>query len=321
MKPIFIIIIVIVVLAVIGGILYLHFRNMIKMPGEVTDKTKKNAPKTIKSEKISKFDAEFVYANECGELFYHFKAKRINRKVTELTGGLIKMEKTIHTGPEFLVELQKIIDKYNLASKNGIYRVTSGLPNNPTRFLCKYRSCESIRFYIDNDSKSAWMKEVYELFSTEFGKKGERKDFLSDSEMTRFHFRHGGMAMPQIYSFTIEKKGDKYLLKANFSNPENSYKEAEVVWDKEEEQDIVKGFYDWVLRIYYGNQIYLWDGFDGNNRFVKDGTMFNLSVDFENGEKVRADGNNSFPEKYYKAHKEIEKLLEEIIKVYQERGK
>jgi hypothetical protein len=49
--------------------------------------------------------------------------------------------------------------------------------------------------------------------------------------------------------------------------------------------------------------------------------MFNLSVDFENGEKVRADGNNSFPDKYYKAHKEIEKLLEEIIKVYHERGK
>jgi hypothetical protein len=49
--------------------------------------------------------------------------------------------------------------------------------------------------------------------------------------------------------------------------------------------------------------------------------MFNLSVDFENGEKVRADGNNSFPEKYYKAHNEIEKLLEEIIKVYHEKSK
>ena len=323
MKSLYIIIIVavVIILIVVCTVLFFHFRDQERMPGQVRDRTKKNAPKVIKSKDIKSFDTYFFYADEYGERFYHFNAVKKSNTEVELTLGPGDIEDVTHVGCEFLVSLQEIIDKHKLASDNGVYRVTAGLPVEPTSFLCKYESGESIYFYIDGDSYSEWMKDIYELFAIQFGGIGERKDFLSESEMTDFYFSHSGMGKDYIYSLDIRKRGEDYRLRADFFDPENSYNEVKPVWDTKEYSDVVEGIYNQVIRIYSENHIYMWNGFDVCNNDILDGTEFDMSIIFANGKSISACGSNSFPTGYNEVKDEIEKLMDEIIKIYHEKSK
>lgn len=52
-----------------------------------------------------------------------------------------------------------------------------------------------------------------------------------------------------------------------------------------------------------------WDGFDGENPGVLDGTMFSFSLTFSDATTVQATGDNRFPAHYHEAAAEIEALL------------
>ncbi|MGI6072444.1 MAG: hypothetical protein ACOX75_05470 [Lachnospiraceae bacterium] len=133
------------------------------MPGKHTDWSDKNAPKVIKSKDIILFDAYFVYENGLD----HFVAKKTEDGRAELTMGFGDEHKTT-VGPEFLVNLQEIIDKHGLVMHNGTFSVTAGLPYEPTSFLCKYESGEFISFKENAYPGAEWMKDVMELFEAEF---------------------------------------------------------------------------------------------------------------------------------------------------------
>ena len=143
-------------------------QGMQRMPGEMTDRTDINAPKVIQSKDIHLFDAYFVYADARRKVFHHVHAQKQADGGVELTFGFGSGKLTAAVGPEFLVSLQEIIDKHRLAGWNGVYKVTAGLPEEPTSFLCKYASGESIYFHVNSSPESEWMRDVYRLFSAEF---------------------------------------------------------------------------------------------------------------------------------------------------------
>ncbi|HHT25532.1 MAG TPA: hypothetical protein GXZ76_08500 [Clostridiaceae bacterium] len=147
--------------------------------GGVTDRSDDDAPKVIISKDITSFDTYFVYADESGSYsHYEFNAKQQADGSVELTEGYGEWASKVTVGPEFLISLQEIIDKHKLASLNGVYRVTSGLPfeYGPCSLLCKYESGESISFSEDGNPHSEWMGDITELFLAEFPADDETDD-------------------------------------------------------------------------------------------------------------------------------------------------
>ena len=278
------------------------------MPGKRTDRSDKNAPKVIKSKDITLFDTYFVYDRGTE----HFNARKMDDRSVEITKGTRDDDKII-VGPEFLVNLQEIIDKHGLATWNGDYSVTAGLPDEPTSFLCKYESGESIYFHKNATPGSEWMRDVVKLFLSEF----PGQDIASLSGIVRFAYWQSGMAKPDIYSFTIDQYDGRYILRAEFFDPESPDESAELVWETDEYRDAIKTFYGRAVEIYDTRDIRSWDGFDKTNRSVRDGHMFNIVIEFENGESISAYGNNAFPPGFEIVKYELKDLMDEIIAMYQ----
>ncbi|NLK89124.1 MAG: hypothetical protein GX276_03135, partial [Clostridiaceae bacterium] len=205
------------------------------------------------------------------------------------------------------------IDKHGLATWNGDYSVTAGLPDEPTSFLCKYESGESIYFHKNATPGSEWMRDVVKLFLSEF----PGQDIASLSGIVRFAYWQSGMAKPDIYSFTIDQYDGRYILRAEFFDPESPDESAELVWETDEYRDAIKTFYGRAVEIYDTRDIRSWDGFDKTNRSVRDGHMFNIVIEFENGESISAYGNNAFPPGFEIVKYELKDLMDEIIAMYQ----
>jgi len=139
--------------------------------GGFTDRSDNNAPKVIISKNITTFDTDFVYADKPGSYsHYHFNAKKLADGKVELTQESGDGESKIIVGLDFLISLQEIIDKHKLASLNGRYEVTQGLPfeYQPCSLLSKYESGESIYFCEDGYPQSEWMRDIKKLFLVEF---------------------------------------------------------------------------------------------------------------------------------------------------------
>ncbi len=139
------------------------------MTGGVKDLSNPDAPKTIESKDIKYFKTNFIYADELQEYSrYDFTAAKQADGTVEVTWADYQLESKAVVGPEFLVSLQEIIGKHNMAGYNGIYRVTSGLPwqFEPCSFYCEYESGEKISFYEDGNPDSEWMGDIVDLFSS-----------------------------------------------------------------------------------------------------------------------------------------------------------
>ena len=65
-----------------------------------------------------------------------------------------------------------------------------------------------------------------------------------------------------------------------------------------------------IIEIY---DVLSWDGFEGSNPYVLDGEGFRLDIEFSDGVKVHATGDNSFPEHYFDASYAMESLLEQAF--------
>lgn len=144
--------------------------------GGTTDQTDPNAPKTIESKEIERFEATFCLAGEWSEgrtdQFYTFTVEN-NRK-----GAMVAAEKVTgantFASDAFLTQLQNIIDAYRLVENNGVYRVTAGLA--PEYQECsvyvEYISGEKLTFTVNNDPDAEWAKAVYLLFADLFAREG-----------------------------------------------------------------------------------------------------------------------------------------------------
>lgn len=145
--------------------------------GGVDDRTDPNAPKVIESKEIVSFSADVCLIGEWSpgreNYRYEFAAK------PDGSGALVASEAetgiSVPADGELLAALQEIVEKYGLASQNGVYRVTAGLP--PEYQACtvtvNYASRERIAFTVNNDPYAEWAKDVYLLFADWFAAKGD----------------------------------------------------------------------------------------------------------------------------------------------------
>lgn len=140
------------------------------------DNTDPNAPKVIKSKDITEFSASFFLserwtAEERHEFDFQIK--------TDENGVLTAYENrsglSMPADEELLKRLQAVIDEEKLAQRNGVYRVTSGLPPEyrERSFTAKYASGETLTFTLNNDPTAEWAEAVYTVFADWFSEKGD----------------------------------------------------------------------------------------------------------------------------------------------------
>lgn len=139
----------------------------VPIDGGVTDRTDHHAPKTIVSKNITEFYFHFFLFDEeisSGEGAVHIFT--IEREGSVLMAVDAKTGIRFPADKKLLKKLQAIIDKYDLAKKNGIYQVTAGLPveYQPCDFTAGYASGEILHFTMDNDPDAQWAKDIYQLF-------------------------------------------------------------------------------------------------------------------------------------------------------------
>ena len=155
----------------------------ISLPGErpisggVTDKTDPKASKEIDSEEITEFYADICLLGEWTpgreNQKYVFEIKKDEAGVLtaseQVTGLSRPADEALLTG------LQEIIEEQELAKKNGVYRVTAGLPPEYQKVYFKtvYASGETIEFTVNNEPEKAWRKQIYLLFADWFQKQGD----------------------------------------------------------------------------------------------------------------------------------------------------
>lgn len=299
MKPLYILVFLVIVFSFGWYVYSKNKKENQDMPGKYRDLSNKNAPKVIKSKDIKSFHTHFVYFESNPgaprRVFRQFAANKLDAGEVELENGAGSNNKKVIVGEDFLVELQEIIDWRKLAKWNGDYKVTSGLPTEPTSFSCKYESGESISFCVNNNPYSEWMADIVDLFDYEFKDNDEKVVPSPDTGITRFYFKYTGASREDSYSFEIEKDGEQYILKAFFFDSERTQGYVDLVWDSEEYQEIIKGLYARLEQIYLDSKIYKWDGFERSDPFVKDGHVFEIQIDLEDGKRIEARGSNSYP--------------------------
>lgn len=320
MKPVYIVLTLVIIIG-LSSYMLSSTNELAEMPGGISDYSNPKAPKTIKSKDIKSFSSSFRYADEPQVFtYFDFSAEKQDNGRVELTWEDYGEELIAEVGPEFLQSLQDIIDKHGLAGYNGINRVTSGLPYEfgPCHMHAEYESGESINFYMDGEPYSEWMGDFIELFLPEFPGQDKKLNLHSGLPISRFYYNHGGMALPQLYNFELEKEGDDYSLRAEFFDYEHFYGDVEFVLEGKEYKDTLEYIYSRVVDICDTCEIYSWDGFDESDNSVRDGTMFQVFIDFENGEYISAYGNNAFPDSFFLAEEEFENLLEEIKAFHRE---
>ena len=150
--------------------------------GGTTDKTDRNAPKIIESKDLTSFYAHFYLNGEWSpgreNRFYTFEVKKDGQgawTATAQTDTVAGAAVSVPADEELLAELRSIIDAHKLAAKNGVYRVTAGLPPEfqPCSFSAGYASGETLAFTENNNPDAEWAKETYLAFADWFAAKGD----------------------------------------------------------------------------------------------------------------------------------------------------
>ncbi|MBQ3108956.1 MAG: hypothetical protein IJC67_05000 [Clostridia bacterium] len=144
--------------------------------GDVTDNTDPAAPKEIASREIAEFYARFFH-RECenAEGGHAFAFSVTAGDDGTLTAKEAHTELSAPADEAFLLTLQEIIEAHDLVQKNGVYKVTAGLPPEyqPSELTVRYASGEVLTFTEKNDPAAEWSKAVYAAFAELFAQQGE----------------------------------------------------------------------------------------------------------------------------------------------------
>ena len=134
-----------------------------------------NAPKVIESKELTEFSAfVFLATRWRGDEIrsFDFRVKPDGNGTAaaseEITGISLPADDAL------LTALAEIIAKYDLASRNGLYDVTYGLPEEYQAypFRAVYASGETLSFTVNNNPYAAWAEEVYDVFAAWFSARG-----------------------------------------------------------------------------------------------------------------------------------------------------
>ena len=146
------------------------------MCGGTTDKTDDKAPKEIKSKDISKLSVTFYVRGEWSSIErkeeYSFAVEPDENGVLTLTERTLGI--SVPADNVFLAQLQQVIDDTRLVLRNGIYRVTAGLPPpyQPCHVTVEYASGEKLSYTENNNPDDEWIKLMYPVFAAQFSKGG-----------------------------------------------------------------------------------------------------------------------------------------------------
>lgn len=130
-----------------------------------------------------------------------------------------------------------------------------------------------------------------------------RKEAL---EITEFSFFHTGMSSEECFQYSVCKTEDGVRLYTEELFSGGLIVDTIVDETVLEQLGEIAGEYD----------IESWDGFDENDKYVMDGSNFELSVVLEDGRTIFARGSNCFPDGYADAEWEIRELFESLIDRY-----
>lgn len=119
-----------------------------------------------------------------------------------------------------------------------------------------------------------------------------------DYSLSEFSFSHSGSSTGEIYSFDVHREGDRLLIDLDLycvyqnADIELSARECEALEKLVDDYELIK-----------------WDGFDGRDDYVLDGSSFSLAIKLRDGTGAQAQGNNSFPEGYAQAETAVNEFL------------
>ena len=126
--------------------------------------------------------------------------------------------------------------------------------------------------------------------------------FETDAPMTRFSFLHSGMHLGLMYTLSAGRTETGW--KAELSL---------LAGDREYTLDMTDEDVHCLEELIQRNNLKAWAGFDKVDRRALDGTSFSLSIDFEDGEHLYAEGSNAFPKGYADAHNDIRTYFEKLM--------
>lgn len=126
-----------------------------------------------------------------------------------------------------------------------------------------------------------------------------------------FYFHYDGTIGRNNYSYEIEKdSANNFVLKYNALRL-SKYGELYTTLDS--------AFMESISQLCSRYNIAKWDGFEGHNRSVSDGSGFSLDVRFDNGKSVDARGMNKFPNGYGDFKAEMNSIFESVTAAMEEK--
>ncbi len=162
--------------------------------GGNTHRVDPDAPKVIGSKDITDLETSFFVATRWDSEengFFRFTVRQAGGALTateENRGISCPADGTL------LGALQEIIDRYGLASQNGLYDVTAGLAPEyqPGGITVLYASGEKLTFTTDNNPYAMWAQDVYDVFAEWFAGNGieELYPARETSQITSVRFRY-----------------------------------------------------------------------------------------------------------------------------------
>ena len=141
--------------------------------GVVHDRTDHSAPKAIVSREITELSASFWLEGgdfPRGAWTLHASRDSSDTIALSVQGGV---QAQAFAEPALLSELQEVIERFGLVKRNGVDRVTSGLPPeySPVSLKAEYASGERLYFRTNGSPRAGWPEALLEIFLREAGRK------------------------------------------------------------------------------------------------------------------------------------------------------
>lgn len=121
-----------------------------------------------------------------------------------------------------------------------------------------------------------------------------------DGQIVRFEFDY--WTMDGSWDYKIYNENGKTYIEAKGGNGVDLYIDGET-------DDSVL---DNITELVFENEIYKWDDFNKKDTSILDGYSFNLYIEYDNGEKIEASGDNKKPKDFDVGHKALMNYLKTI---------
>jgi len=128
------------------------------------------------------------------------------------------------------------------------------------------------------------------------------KPLRTDAPMCGFTFSHSGMHTGLIYTLSAQRDEGGWRAELSLLCGEREYSFA--MTDEEAAK---------LAALVQEHRLNAWNGFDKVDMSALDGTGFELTIDYEDGQRLCASGSNAFPEGYREAREAILEFFAELM--------